>query len=145
MRVVRILISQRIASHTWTKWGRNLESPTYWCHCSALAGWFQKRTDELTKYLSEQRNGVLYWKRLFLKTSLMLIDSDVRSKVKNFTSEEVGKIQQQWSEIKLCIKETFNFIRRSWHQSNVWYLKCSHSCGLLASKANQRTCIIYND
>lgn len=42
----------------------------------------------------------------FLKTSLMLIDSDVRFKVKNFTSEEVGKIQQQWSEIKSCIKET---------------------------------------
>lgn len=82
----------------------------------AVAHWqgdFRKELDELTKNIYQNNEMGFYIERdWFLKTSLMLIDSDVRFKVKNFTSEEVGKIQQQWSEIKSCIKETFILIRR---------------------------------
>jgi hypothetical protein len=76
----------------------------------AVAHWqgdFRRELDELTKNIYQNNEMGFYIERdWFLKTSLMLIDSDVRFKVKNFTSEEVGKIQQQWSEIKSCIKET---------------------------------------
>ncbi len=82
----------------------------------AVAHWqgdFRRELDELTKNIHQNNEMGFYIERdWFLKTSLMLIDSDVRFKVKNFTSEEVGKIQQQWSEIKSCIKETFILIRR---------------------------------
>lgn len=82
----------------------------------AVAHWqgdFRKELDELTKNIYQNNEMGFYIERdWLLKTSLMLIDSDVRFKVKNFTSEEVGKIQQQWSEIKSCIKETFILIRR---------------------------------
>ncbi|MEE7043570.1 DUF262 domain-containing protein, partial [Escherichia coli O79:H4] len=82
----------------------------------AVAHWqgdFRRELDELTKNIYQNNEMSFYIERdWFLKTSLMLIDSDVRFKVKNFTSEEVGKIQQQWSEIKSCIKETFILIRR---------------------------------
>lgn len=82
----------------------------------AVAHWqgdFRRELDELTKNIYQNNEMGFYIERdWFLKTSLMLIDSDVRFKVKNFTSEEVGKIQQQWSEIKSCIKETFVLIRR---------------------------------
>ena len=82
----------------------------------AVAHWqgdFRRELDELTKNIYQNNEMGFYIERdWFLKTSLMLIDSDVRFKVKNFTSEEVGKIQQQWSEIKSCIKETFILIRR---------------------------------
>lgn len=82
----------------------------------AVAHWqgdFRRELDELTKNIYQNNEMGFYIERdWFLKTSLMLIDSDVRFKVKNFTSEEVGKIQHQWSEIKSCIKETFILIRR---------------------------------
>jgi hypothetical protein len=47
-----------------------------------------------------------------LKTCLMLINADVRFKVQNFKSEQVQQIQQQWQQIKECIKATFLLIRR---------------------------------
>ncbi|MGK3219146.1 hypothetical protein ACSLSV_27290, partial [Klebsiella pneumoniae] len=66
----------------------------------AVAHWqgdFRRELDELTKNIHQNNEMGFYIERdWFLKTSLMLIDSDVRFKVKNFTSEEVGKIQQQW-------------------------------------------------
>lgn len=46
-----------------------------------------------------------------LKTALMLSDADVRFKVKNFTGEQVSKIEQEWEEIKACILEVFRLIR----------------------------------
>jgi hypothetical protein len=48
---------------------------------------------------------------LVLKTALMLTDADVRFKVKNFTSDQVGKIEQEWDQIKACIRATFRLIR----------------------------------
>jgi hypothetical protein len=47
-----------------------------------------------------------------LKSCLMLTGADVRFKVKNFKSEQVEKIQQEWQGIKECIKATFLLVRR---------------------------------
>ena len=46
-----------------------------------------------------------------LKTALTLTDADVRFKVKNFTNEQVGKVEQEWEHIKACILATFRLIR----------------------------------
>jgi len=46
-----------------------------------------------------------------LKTALMLTDADVRFKVKNFTNDQVGKVEQEWEHIKACILSTFRLIR----------------------------------
>lgn len=41
----------------------------------------------------------------------MLSDADVRFKVKNFTGDQVAKIEQEWDDIKACILEVFRLIR----------------------------------
>ena len=46
-----------------------------------------------------------------LKTALMLSDSDMRFKDKNFTEDQVAKINQEWDDIKICILEVFRLIR----------------------------------
>jgi len=46
-----------------------------------------------------------------LKTALTLTDADVRFKVKNFTTDQVGKVEQEWEHIKACILATFRLIR----------------------------------
>ncbi len=46
-----------------------------------------------------------------LKTCLMLTNSDVKFKVKNFNVEQVEKIQKEWDDIKKCIEETLKLIR----------------------------------
>ena len=46
-----------------------------------------------------------------LKTALTLSDSDVRLKIKNFTGDQVAKIEQDWDDIKTCILEVFRLIR----------------------------------
>lgn len=47
-----------------------------------------------------------------LKTCLMLTGADVRFKVKNFDSDQVSVIQQQWAEIRACVVETFKLLRK---------------------------------
>ena len=46
-----------------------------------------------------------------LKTALLLSDSDMRFKDKNFTEDQVAKINQEWDDIKICILEVFRLIR----------------------------------
>lgn len=46
-----------------------------------------------------------------LKTALMLTDADVRFKVKNFSGDQVDKVEQEWDDIKTCILEVFRLIR----------------------------------
>lgn len=41
----------------------------------------------------------------------MLIGNDVEFKVKNFKSEQVTRIQSEWTSIKDCIIETLKLIR----------------------------------
>ncbi|MNJ80268.1 hypothetical protein D3C77_785840 [compost metagenome] len=41
----------------------------------------------------------------------MLIDADVRFKVKNFDADQVSVIQAQWPQIRACIIATFKLLR----------------------------------
>ncbi len=80
----------------------------------AIAHWdgdFRKELDDLTKLIYGQF-GFYLERDWVLKTSLMLIDADVSFKVKNFTKEQVEKIQAQWPGIKQCIQETLRLIRQ---------------------------------
>ena len=82
----------------------------------AVANWdgdFRKEVDSLVKEINQSSEMGFYVGRdWILKTCLMLTESDVKFKVKNFKAEQVEVIQSQWNEIKICIKETFKVIRR---------------------------------
>ena len=82
----------------------------------AVAHWegdFRQELDDLTKQIHQNVGMGFYIERdWILKTCLMLMDADVRFKVQNFKSEQVQMIQQQWQQIKECIKATFLLIRR---------------------------------
>ncbi|OTG87188.1 hypothetical protein B9T31_05065 [Acinetobacter sp. ANC 4558] len=82
----------------------------------AVANWngdFRKEIENLTNWIYQSQDLGFYIERdWILKTALMLIDEDVRFKVKNFTAERVQEIQTQWDNIKDCIKETFKLVRK---------------------------------
>lgn len=82
----------------------------------AVANWdgdFRKEIDTLVKEVNQSSEMGFYLGRdWILKTCLMLTESDVKFKVKNFKAEQVEAIQEQWETIKLCIKETFKAVRR---------------------------------
>jgi len=82
----------------------------------AVANWdgdFRKELDDLVSYIYQSVEMGFYLERDWvLKTCLMLTGADVRFKVKNFKSEQVGRIQQKWAGIKECIKATMLLIRR---------------------------------
>jgi len=82
----------------------------------AVANWdgdFRKELDDLIRLIHLSNDMGFYLGRDWvLKTCLMLTDSDVRFKVKNFKSEQVEAIQNQWQGITNCIKASFILIRR---------------------------------
>ncbi|MCY0967156.1 DUF262 domain-containing protein [Parathalassolituus penaei] len=82
----------------------------------AIAHWdgdFREELDELTKQIHQDNEMGFYMERdWILKVCLMLTGSDVRFKVKNFHSEQVAEIQQQWDAIKACIVESLKLVRR---------------------------------
>ena len=82
----------------------------------AVANWdgdFRKEIDTLVKEINQSSEMGFYLGRdWILKTCLMLTESDVKFKVKNFKAGQVEAIQSQWESIKLCIKETFKAVRR---------------------------------
>lgn len=82
----------------------------------AVANWdgdFRLEIDTLVKEINQSSEMGFYLGRdWILKTCLMLTESDVKFKVKNFKAEQVENIQTHWGTIKECIKETFKAIRR---------------------------------
>lgn len=82
----------------------------------AVANWdgdFRKEVDTVVKEVNQSAEMGFYLGRdWILKTCLMLTESDVKFKVKNFKAVQVEAIQRQWEMIKLCIKETFKAVRR---------------------------------
>lgn len=82
----------------------------------AVANWdgdFRKELDDLISQIHQSIDMGFYLGRDWvLKTCLMLTGADVRFKVKNFKSEQVEAIQQQWQSIVECIKASFILIRR---------------------------------
>jgi len=81
----------------------------------AIANWKNDARQQIDDLVDQVRFGsdmeFSINRDFVLKASLMLTDADVRFKVKNFTSEQVGKIESEWEGIKTCILETFRLIR----------------------------------
>ena len=82
----------------------------------AVANWkgdFRKEVDSLVKEVHGSKEMGFYLGRDWvLKTCLMLTEADVKFKVKNFKADQVSRIQENWGDIKDCIRETFKLVRR---------------------------------
>lgn len=82
----------------------------------AVANWdgdFRHEVDTLVKEIHQSKDMGFYLGRDWvLKTCLMLIEADVKFKVKNFKAEQVNLIQLHWQGIKACVRATFLLIRR---------------------------------
>lgn len=82
----------------------------------AVAHWdgdFRKELDDLIRQVHQSTEMGFYLERDWvLKTCLVLIGGDVRFKVQNFHSEQVGQIQSEWNSIKDCIIESLKLVRR---------------------------------
>lgn len=82
----------------------------------AIANWdgdFRTEVDDLIKQIHQSDEMGFYLERdWILKTCLMLTGADIKFRVENFKSAQVGAIQSEWCWIKECIKSTFKLIRR---------------------------------
>ena len=116
----------------------------------AVAYWdgdFRQELNNLTKHIHQSIEMGFYIERdWILKTCLMLTDTNVRFKVKNFNAEQVHKIQSEWKAIKECIKATFRLVRRlginpqSLTSKNAVIPICYY-----LYKRNEGTCPLYHD
>lgn len=81
----------------------------------AVANWKKDARQQIDDLVDQVRFGsdmeFSINRDFVLKTALMLSDADVRFKVKNFTGDQVAKIEQEWDDIKTCILEVFRLIR----------------------------------
>jgi uncharacterized protein with ParB-like and HNH nuclease domain len=81
----------------------------------AVANWKKDARQQIDDLVDQVRFGsdmeFSINRDFVLKTALMLSDADVRFKVKNFTGDQVGKIEQEWDDIKACILAVFRLIR----------------------------------
>lgn len=82
----------------------------------AIANWegdARKDIDELvTEIRQSSEMQFSIGRDWVLKTCLMLTEADVRFRVKNFDSDQVGIIQRQWPEIRACVVSTFKLLRQ---------------------------------
>lgn len=83
----------------------------------AVANWTGDAKKQIDKLVSDIRInpnlGYSIDRDYILKACLMLTDSDVKFKVRNFNPDIVTKIETQWDGISNCILETFKLIH-SW-------------------------------
>ncbi|HHK0662505.1 TPA: DUF262 domain-containing protein [Pseudomonas aeruginosa] len=81
----------------------------------AIANWRGDARKDIDELIAEVRQSsemqFSIGRDWVLKTCLMLIDVDVRFKVKNFDADQVSVIQTQWSQIRSCIVATFKLLR----------------------------------
>ena len=81
----------------------------------AVANWKKDARQQIDDLVDQVRFGsdmeFSINRDFVLKTALMLSDADVRFKVKNFTENQVAKIEQEWDDIKSCILEVFRLIK----------------------------------
>lgn len=82
----------------------------------AIANWEGDARKDIDELVTEVRQSsemqFSIGRDWVLKTCLMLIGADVRFRVKNFDSEQVSIIQQQWPEIRSCVVATFKLLRK---------------------------------
>ncbi len=81
----------------------------------AVANWRGNAREDLDNLVQrvwqDSEMGFSVNRDWILKTCLMLIDEDVRFRVKNFGAKQVEIIEQQWADISECIIESFMLIR----------------------------------
>lgn len=81
----------------------------------AVANWKKDARQQIDDLVDQVRFGsdmeFSIDRDFVLKAASMLSDADVRFKVKNFTEDQVSKIEQEWDDIKACILEVFRLIR----------------------------------
>lgn len=81
----------------------------------AVANWKKDARQQIDDLVDQVRFGsdmeFSINRDFVLKTALTLSDADVRFKVKNFTGDQVAKIEQEWDDIKICMLEVFRLIR----------------------------------
>ncbi|NLW30566.1 MAG: DUF262 domain-containing protein [Fibrobacter sp.] len=81
----------------------------------AVANWegdARKDIDQLIKQVQQgSEMGFSIGRDWVLKTCLMLTGADIRFRVKNFDSEQVKTIENNWEKISNCIIETFKLIK----------------------------------
>lgn len=82
----------------------------------AIANWEGDARKDIDELVTEVRQSsemqFSIGRDWLLKTCLMLTGADVRFRVKNFDSDQVGVIQQQWSKIRACVVATFKLLRK---------------------------------
>lgn len=99
----------------------------------AVANWKQDARQQIDNLVDAVRSPEMDFsinRDFVLKTSLMLTDTDVRFKVRNFTGDQVSKIDQDWQHIKASIKTTFRLIRS--FGLNDWSLRAKNAAIPLA-------------
>lgn len=99
----------------------------------AVANWKHDARQQIDDLVDAVRSAEMDFsinRDFVLKTSLMLTDTDVRFKVRNFTGDQVGKIEQEWEPIKASIKTTFRLIRS--FGLNDWSLRAKNAAIPLA-------------
>lgn len=82
----------------------------------AIANWDGDARKDIDELVTEVRQSsemqFSIGRDWVLKTCLMLTGADVRFRVKNFDSDQVSIIQQQWPEIRACVLATFKLLRK---------------------------------
>jgi hypothetical protein len=82
----------------------------------AIANWDGDARKDIDELVTEVRQSsemqFSIGRDWVLKTCLMLTGADVRFRVKNFDSDQVSIIQQQWPEIRACVVSTFKLLRK---------------------------------
>lgn len=81
----------------------------------AVANWKKDARQQIDDLVDQVRFGsdmeFSINRDFVLKTALMITGAEVQFKVKNFTEEQVGKIEEEWDGIKACVLETFRLIK----------------------------------
>jgi len=81
----------------------------------AIANWKKDARQQIDDLVNQVRFGsdmeFSINRDFVLKAALTIVDADVKFKVKNFTAEQVAKIESDWDDIKACILEVFRLIR----------------------------------
>lgn len=70
----------------------------------------RERVDELVHQVRTDL-GFSINRDFVMKASVMILDADVRLKVRNFDASSVAKIESSWPEISQCIVESFRLVR----------------------------------
>ena len=77
----------------------------------AVSSWkkdARKKIDDLVDWV--RHGGFSIDRDFVLKASLMLTDGKIKFLVQNFSGDRVQKIESEWDEIDVCLRETFTLV-----------------------------------